>query len=188
MFRAAEYASLVDGKKGAALAAIGDKWYLLQLKPNAHQVALRNLQRQGFHTFLPLQEVTLRRAERFIEKRRPLFPGYMFVGFDPDAAPWRKINSTLGVAKLVSFSEQPRAVPNDLIAGLMQRCDSHGIICEPEQLEIGDSVQLLSGAFANFIARIEHIDEAQRVWMLIDIMGQTTRLSARHDQLKVSRL
>lgn len=173
---------------GAAMAANADKWYLLQLKPNAHQVALRNLQRQGFHTFLPLQEVTLRRADRFIEKRRPLFPGYMFVGFDPDAAPWRKINSTLGVAKLVSFSEQPRAVPDDLIAGLMQRCDSDGVIRAPEQLEIGDSVQLLSGAFANFIARIEHIDEDQRVWMLIDIMGQTTRLSARHDQLKVSRL
>ena len=173
---------------GAAMAANADKWYLLQLKPNAHQVALRNLQRQGFHTFLPLQEVTLRRADRFIEKRRPLFPGYMFVGFDPDAALWRKINSTLGVAKLVSFSEQPRAVPDDLIAGLMLRCDSDGVIRAPEQLEIGDSVQLLSGAFANFIARIEHIDEDQRVWMLIDIMGQTTRLSARHDQLKVSRL
>ena len=49
-------------------------------------------------------------------------------------------------------------------------------------------MQLLSGAFANFIARIEHVDEEQRVWMLIDIMGQTTRLSARHEQLRVSRL
>ena len=136
-----------------------DKWYLLQVKQNAHQVALRNLTRQGFHTFLPLQEVTLRRSDRFIEKRRPLFPGYMFVGFDPDDLPWRNINPTLGVTRLISFSEQPRTGRDDLIAGLIQRCSSDGVIRAPEQLEKGDSVQLLSGASANFVARIEHIDE-----------------------------
>ena len=170
------------------MVADANKWYLVQLKPNAHQVASRNLQRQGFHTFLPLQEITLRRANRFIEQRRPFFPGYMFVGFDPNASPWRKINSTYGVAKLVSFSEQPCAVPDNFVAELMQRCDPYGVIRTPEQLEIGDSVQLLSGTFASFIAEIENIDEDQRVWMLIDIMGQTTRLSAYYGQLKVNKL
>ena len=92
------------------------------------------------------------------------------------------------MAKLVRFAEHPRAAPNELIAELMQRCDSISVIHASEQLKIGDSMQLLSGAFANFIARIEHVDEEQRVWMLIDIMGQTTRLSARHEQLRVSRL
>jgi len=165
-----------------------ENWYLLQLKPNAYQVASRNLQRQDFRTFLPLQEITLRRSDRFIEQRRPLFPGYMFVGVDRDVSPWRKINSTYGVAKLVSFSEQPRAVPDNLVAELMQRCDSYGVIRSLERLEIGDSVQVLSGPFANFVARIENIDEDQRVWMLINIMGQATRLSASYDQLQVSKL
>ena len=79
-------------------------------------------------------------------------------------------------------------MPNDWIAELMEGSDSDGVIRPPEQVEIGDFVQLLSRAFANYVARIENVDDDHRVWMPIDIMGQTTRLSARHDQLKVSRL
>ena len=33
-------------------------WYVVQFKPNSHKIALRNLQRQGFETFLPMHEVT----------------------------------------------------------------------------------------------------------------------------------
>lgn len=79
-------------EKGAAIAENADSWYLLQLKLNTYQVRIRNLQRQSFHKFHSLHRVILRRYDRFIEKRRPFFPGYMFVGFDPDAAPWHKIN------------------------------------------------------------------------------------------------
>ncbi len=54
-------------------------WYLIQFKPNSHRLAERNLLRQGFETFLPMQEVTRRKASRFVNDLRPLFPGYMFV-------------------------------------------------------------------------------------------------------------
>ena len=77
-------------------------WFLLQYKPNSHRLALRNLHRQGFETFLPMQDVTQRHSTKFVQQRRPLFPGYMFVSFALDTAPWRKINSTVGVARLVA--------------------------------------------------------------------------------------
>lgn len=108
--------------------------------------------------------------------------------FDPDAAPWRKINSTHGLAKLVSFSEQPCSVPDDLIAGVKEQCDSDGIIRAPEQVRIGEIAQMLNGAFTDFITKIKHIDKEQRIWMLIDIVGQKISLHARHDHLKVRRL
>jgi len=82
-------------------------WFILQYKPNAHRVALRNLQRQGFETFLPLHEVTQKKSTKFVLDVRPLFPGYMFVAFELESAPWRKINSTMGVLRLVSFDGQP---------------------------------------------------------------------------------
>jgi len=85
---------------------------------------LRNLHRQGFETFLPMQDVTQRHSTKFVQQRRPLFSGYMFVSFALDTAPWRKINSTVGVARLVSFDGQSKALPPDLIAGLMARCDT----------------------------------------------------------------
>ncbi|MGB2356018.1 MAG: transcriptional activator RfaH, partial [Planktomarina sp.] len=92
-------------------------WFLLQYKPNSHRLALRNLHRQGFETFLPMLAVTQRHSTKFVQQARPLFPGYMFVSFELDTAPWRKINSTVGVTRLVSFNSRPKALPTDLIAG-----------------------------------------------------------------------
>ena len=34
----------------------GTSWFLAQLKPNCANIADRNLKRQGFQTFLPVEE------------------------------------------------------------------------------------------------------------------------------------
>ena len=39
-------------------------------------------QRQGFQTFLPMEEETRQRNGKFVTAMRPLFPGYIFVTFD----------------------------------------------------------------------------------------------------------
>ena len=82
-------------------------WYIVQFKPNSHKIAIRNLERQGFETFLPMHEVTRRTVVKFETVIRPLFAGYMFVACDPEQAPWRQINSTYGISRMLSFSEGP---------------------------------------------------------------------------------
>ena len=161
-------------------------WFLLQFKPNSHRLAERNLMRQGFETFLPMQEVTRRKSTRFVNDLRPLFPGYMLVAFQPKSAPWRKINATIGVSKLVSFDGQPRPVPLDLVSALMQRCDTAGKLLSAKQLAAGDQVELVTGPFANFIATVETIDIEQRIWVLMECMGQRTRMHVKADQLQLS--
>ena len=160
-------------------------WFLLQYKPNSYRVALRNLHRQGFETFLPMQDITARKSSRFLLLSKPLFPGYMFVAFERDGGSWRQINSTTGVSRLVSFDGQPRELPLDLVSGLMLRCDASGRILPPAQLSTGDKVQVLSGPFANFIATVENIDERHRTWVLIDFMGRGTRMQVQSKQLKI---
>ena len=86
-------------------------WYLVQLKPNGHKLAKANLERQGFNTFLPLQNVTKRTAQKFMDRTVPLFGGYMFVELDVAQNSWRKVNSTLGVARIVSLGGTPTPVP-----------------------------------------------------------------------------
>ena len=159
-------------------------WFLVQTKPNGHRLAERNLNRQGFETFLPLQEVTKRRASRFVNDLRPLFPGYMFMAFDLDKAPWRKINSTLGVSRLVSFDHTPKAVPLPLVTGLMLRCDREGKLLPPKTLHAGDEVELLTGPFAKFVGTVENIDADQRIWVLLEFMGQQTRVKVAHEHLQ----
>ena len=163
------------------------QWYLVQFKPNAHHMAVRNLNRQGFETFLPMQETTRRKATRFETILKPLFPGYMFVGVDADSGPWRKINSTMGVSRLVSLDRRPRPLPVTLISGLMDRCDGSGKVIQPKALIAGDSVKLLSGPFANFIATVETIDAEQRIWVLMELMGQRTRLQVMREQLQFAK-
>ena len=164
-----------------------NQWYLIQFKPNSHRLAESNLLRQGFVTFLPMQEMTRRKASRFVSYLKPLFPGYMFVRVNTELAPWRAINSTIGVSRLVSFEGKPKPLPLQLISGLMLRCDASDILLPPRSLNEGDSVEMLTGPFANFIATVDTIDPEQRIWVLMDFMGQKTRMQVTSDQLQLAK-
>ena len=87
------------------------KWFLVQLKPNSAQIAKRNLERQGFRVFNPTRLITKRASSKFVDKHEQLFPGYMFVSFDPEDGRWQAINSTFGVARLVQFGSMPKHLP-----------------------------------------------------------------------------
>lgn len=162
----------------------GATWFLAQLKPNSARIAERNLKRQGFTTFLPLEETTKKRGGKFVANSRPLFPGYIFVAFDAAHGLWRKINSTQGVTRLVSFGKAPAPVPRDLVSQLMLRCDATGKLLPPKLLEPGDQVAITKGPFASFVAVVEKIAPDRRVWVLMDIMGGQTRVAVGAEQLR----
>jgi transcriptional antiterminator RfaH len=151
-------------------------WYIVQFKPNSHKIAVRNLKRQGFETFLPMCEVTRRTGVKFETVIRPLFAGYMFVACDPEQAPWRQINSTYGISHLLSFGGGPKPMPETLITGLCARCDNVGKVMPLENFQAGQSVEMRSGPFANFIATVEQMASGARVWVLLDFMGKETRV------------
>ena len=157
------------------------RWYLVQCKPNAAQIALRNLENQSFGTFLPLQEITKRKGRIFQRQIRPLFPGYLFVQIDPDRGPWRQLNSTRGVACLVRLGAEPSVVPNWIVEALMARCDKQSVLrqtseTQSSQLHVDDQAQVTQGPFSGFIATISNIEPNNRINILIEIMGQTTKV------------
>lgn len=163
------------------MALAASDWYLAQLRPNGAQIARRNLTRQGFSVFHPVQTVTSRRGRAFVTQKAALFPGYLFVGRAPDAAPLRAVNSTLGVARLVSFGTAPTPVPRALITELAARCDADGALRE---LAPGDAVRLTTGPFADFVASVAEIAPDQRVWVLLDILGRVTRVAIPRAELR----
>ncbi|MDC3067718.1 transcriptional activator RfaH [Paracoccaceae bacterium] len=162
------------------------QWYLIQFKPNSHRTAERNLNQQGFKTFLPLYEITSRNRSKFTSSIKPLFPGYMFVSIEHNGAPWRKINSTVGVSRIVCYDGKPKPLPIELVSGLISRCDRFGKLLPQKTLATGDSVELLSGAFTNFVATVEEIDSKQRIWLVMEIMGRRARVQVKSGQLKPS--
>ena len=162
----------------------GHDWFLVQFKSNSHQLAKRNLCNQGFQTFLPLHKVTSRKKSRFSNDIKPLFPGYMFVCAKCCSPPLHKINSTLGVSRLVSSGGKPKPVPEELVRGLMARCNPSDELLPPKYFAKGDTVEFLRGALASFVATVEMISSDQRVWVMMELMGRSTKVQASVEQLK----
>jgi len=159
-------------------------WFLAQLKPNSFRIAERNLARQGFTTFCPIEKVEIRRHNKVTTTDRLLFPGYVLVALDIAAGQWRKVNATVGVSRLVSFGGAPSAVPEGVVAQLQARCDAQGYLLPPQELQVGEEVLLKYGPFASMIAKIETIAPDRRIWVLMEIMGGTTRVGVSADQVR----
>lgn len=159
-------------------------WFLAQFKPNSHKIAERNLMRQGFKIFLPLHEETTRVRGQFTVQTRPLFPGYLFVALDLLQGHWRTVNSTYGITRIVKLGKEPTPVPLDLVNKLILRCDNEGKLLPPKLLKPGDEVTMTKGPFANLIAKVECIAPAQRIWVLMEIMGGQTRVAVQADHLR----
>ena len=158
------------------------RWYLVQCKPNAAQIAIRNLKNQSFDTFLPLQEITKRKGTMFQRQIRPLFPGYIFVQLNPSKGPWRQINSTRGIARLVSLGAEANVVPDSIVAELMARCDDQQVLRQKSdaqaiELQTGKQAQVTQGPLSGFVAKIIQIEPNNRINILIEAMGQTTKVA-----------
>jgi transcriptional antiterminator RfaH len=162
------------------------EWFILQFKPNSHHLATKNLNRQGFETFLPFCDTTSRRASRFINTSQPLFPGYMFIKFDREEPKWHKINSTYGVSRLITFNSILKSIPNTFVNDLKKRYDLSGKLLPLKKLKKGDQVKILKGPFANFIATIETYETDQRIWILMDLMGRKSKIQTQSDTIQPS--
>lgn len=177
----------VDLSAAKSTVSVMQPWFLVQLKPNADAIAKRNLLRQGVRLFAPYEEITARRANKLIQSVRALFPGYLFASFDQEQVRWRAVNSTLGVSRLVSFSQdKPAQVPLDLISALMRRCDYAGKLLPPRFLHKGDVVRVTGGPLTEFIGTVEQLAPDQRIWVLLDILGKNTRVAIRSADLRLA--
>ena len=164
----------------------GMNWYLAQFKPNCHHLAKRNLERQGFQTFLPLLEETYRWRGRFMTEMRPLFPGYIFLSFDLQQGSWRAARSTHGITRLVSFGAEPTIVPTQVVSQMMLRCDRNGHFLPPRILKSGERVRLTKGPFAGFTATIEGMAPERRIWVLLELMGHNMRVATHASDLRAA--
>ena len=152
------------------------KWFIAQIKPNSYYITTQNLERQGFETFLPKMEITQKQKNKFVVKNVNVFPGYMFVCFDPFIISWNKINSTYGVSKILTFNKKPSEISSDLILELKTKYEINRNPMQKEKIQKGDSIKFNLGPFADLIAKVESVDENNRIWVILEAMGGYQRL------------
>jgi len=159
------------------------RWYAVQCLSNREFVAATQLRNQGFTTFLPCQLKTRRHARRFDSVRRPLFPGYLFVQLDLSRDRWRSINGTLGVARLVGHAEMPSAAPAGSIEAIRSACDGFDVVNRSGDIAPGDMIRVARGPFSDLVGKLERLDSAARVHVLLELMGRRASVVLSRDQI-----
>ena len=159
-------------------------WYVVRIKPGSESRAVWHLNNQDFDVYLPCYRKTVRHARKTQEVLRPLFPGYAFINMDLKKQRWRSVNGTVGVLSLVQFGGEPAEVPTSMIDAIRAREDEGGAVSlKPEGLKKGDVVRVREGAFCDFEAIIDEVSDQKRVYLMLDLMGQSVRVSVRAENL-----
>ena len=153
-------------------------WYVLQLKPNGLKLAETNLARQGYQTLMPMREISQQSKQRLQSVKRPLFPGYLFFGLDEGQVNWRSVTNTRGVTRVVTGTAgQPAQIPTEVVDGLISAIAQDGLLMTMDDYQAGDSVNVINGPFAGWLAEVTAADDEGRVKLLIDLMGRKTAVA-----------
>src|ERR1700757_4719519 len=160
-----------------------ERWYAVHTLPFAEARAEHQLRRQEFRTFQPKRYKTIRHARKLNTVEAPFFPRYLFIVLDLSRHQWRSINSTIGVSRLVMCADLPNPVPHGVVEALVEAADSRGILQFDRKLQLGESVRLLAGPFAEQIAILNKLDDAGRVQVLLHILGRQVQISTEANNL-----
>lgn len=160
-------------------------WYLLYSKPKQERVALENLERQGYEAYLPLMPNRRRIKGRYTRVIEPMFPRYLFIHLSDKTDDWGPIRSTLGVSKLVRFGDLPARVPEGLIETLQSHENEAGIQVLPlPEFKAGDRVRIAEGAMAGYEGVYQAKGSQERVIILLDVVGKSTRVQLSADAIE----
>lgn len=153
-------------------------WYVIRTHYAQEDRAQLNLTRQEYETILPQARVLKRRANGLlIERIRPLFTGYLFVGVVLGKR-WQPIASTYGVAGFVGYCPghaTPPKVKNADIEELRRRIEEaggyfHMGLSRPQDIRPDMMVRVLFGPFRDQTAKVK-VDCGSRVQVLLQAVG-----------------
>jgi transcriptional antiterminator RfaH len=154
------------------------RWYVVETHPHAEIKAAAHLHRQGFETYLPRYKKRRSHARRVEIVAAPLFPRYLFVAVDMATQRWRAIQSTFGVARLISHGDMPAPIQDLVIDGLRRREDEAGLVridTRPAFLP-GENIRVLDGAFEACLGLFECVADRDRVAILLEFLGRKVRI------------
>lgn len=154
------------------------RWFVAQTHLRAEAKAAAQLIRQGFQVYLPRFSKRRRHARRVDVVGAPLFPRYLFVSVDMATQRWLSIRSTIGVAHLICNGDTPAVVQNCIVDELRQRENEHGFIQLPKRpFQLGEELRVVEGAFSGTLGLYEGMSDAERITILLDLLGRKVRVS-----------
>ncbi len=168
-----------DGGKG--------DWYVVYTQPKREQVALCNLEQQGFEAYLPQYKTFKKSPVGVLAAFEPMFPRYVF--FRPGHAGHSisGARSTRGVAFVLSFGFNPALLkPEQLLA--IRACESErnrADLAEVSPFPPGLQVRLRHCSLQGLEGLVKSVS-AKRVTLLLELLGRQTTVNVEHHQLELA--
>jgi transcription elongation factor/antiterminator RfaH len=170
---------LLSGTRSGLALRGNERWYLVHTLPHNERPAQLHLGAQGYRTHFPTIQKTIRHARKLRTVQAPLFPRYVFLILDLGRDRWLSVRGTVGVSSLFTSEDRPVPVPEGIVETLIQNSDEANLALFSSGLTTGQSVRILSGPFANFVGKLERLDAAGRVRVLLDMMGTAVPVALR---------
>jgi transcriptional antiterminator RfaH len=161
-------------------------WIVISTHPHREHIALENLERQRFEGYCPMVPRRRSHARRVEMVLRPLFPNYLFVRAGPKLGRWQSILSTYGVRTVVRAGEALSFLDDGFIVSLKAREVDGAIVRPASPYQVGQEVRIATRSFDSVIAKIIEMDEKDRIVVLIDMLGRSTKLTLRSDLISAA--
>lgn len=130
----------------------------------------RNLQDLLLDLQVPMEEVIEEKDGKQKVTLKKKFPGYVLVKMFMSDESWYVVRNTRGVTGFVGPGSKPVPLTDEEI-------ESMGVVELPEDvdLEVGESVRVISGPLREFVATVQEINlEKRKIKASVDMFGRET--------------
>jgi transcriptional antiterminator NusG len=157
--------------------------YEKKVKSNLEsRIHTMNMEDSIFEVVIPMEDVIEFKNGKKVVVQKKVFPGYLYVRCFLDDRSWDVIRNTPGVTGFVGNAGKPlplsrRDVESALAVPEEEAADGAPTRKQRPKLEyeVGESVRVKTGPFADFSGQIAEINEDQlKVKVLVNIFGRET--------------
>jgi transcription termination/antitermination protein NusG len=164
------------------------RWFVVHTQSGYEKKVKQNLEARiqsmnaedaVYEVVIPMEDyVDLRNGKRVVAQRK-MFPGYLLVRSRLDDKAWSVIRNTPGVTGFVGQGAKPSPLRRrDVEAFLMPKGAEEEVVTRAKprlEYEVGESVRVKEGPFADFSGEIIDINEDQlKLKVLVNIFGRET--------------
>ena len=165
------------------------QWYVLhsyagyenKVKTNLEsRIASMNMEERIFEVIIPLEDVIEFKNGKKVVVQKKVFPGYLLARLDLNDDSWYVVRNTPGVTGFVGSGAKPTPLSRREVENILQvKPDGEGMggrKTRPRlEYEVGESIRVKEGPFADFTGTIDDINEIQlKLKVLVNIFGRET--------------
>ena len=142
-----------------------------------------------FEVVIPTEKVVEIKGGRKVEVEKRMFPGYLLIRMYLDDDSWHAVRNTPGVTSFVGMGSgnKPTSLSKrevERFLGLKKEAAKKAPRFRPAW-EIGETVRVSSGPFADFNGVVEDINvDRQKVTVLVEIFGRDTPMELGFEEIQ----